>query len=141
MAKTVKGPKTLKAPKEPKAPRKQTRENPGKGHNIAEMRELVEKHSGAFFELSTAMESDMAGYRSDFGTLYDKVADATGLKKSVIIRELKRMKRKKKEAEQEAQMAADEREQTELWRSAAAGTQFGLFAEGELAKPAAEKTD
>lgn len=134
MAPKAKSPKKKK-PKAAKAPRKETRENPGQGHNIETLKEaggdIVEK----FLALSKDMASDMAGYRADFKTLYDDAANSLGLKKSVISRELKRILKNKLAEEKEREMASDEREQTILLRESLAGTPFGEWAAGELAPP------
>lgn len=134
MAEKAKKDGDKKAPKS----RKVIRDKPGAGHNVASLRadgvDIVEE----YLEKAAAMESDMAGYRSEFADLYAKAAETLGLKKSVVQAELKRILRAKKQHEKEQEMAADEREQTELWRSAMVGTQFGLFAEGDLAKPLGE---
>lgn len=118
-----------------KAPRKEVREKPGKGHNLEALREEGEGIVAEYLELAKSMDSDMAGYRSDFNDLYDKASDKLGIKKSVLSRELKRIRAAKKAEEKEQEMAPDEREQTELFREAMEGTPFGDYAAGELAKP------
>lgn len=127
--------KVVRAPKT-KSKRKETRENPGMGHNIASLRTDGAAFVERFLTLSESMASDMGGYRSDFKELYEEAAGDLGLKKSVITKELKRILANKKAAEKEAKMAADEREQSELWRAAMVGTQFELWSEGALAEPA-----
>ncbi len=124
-------PKTNK----PAKSRKGTRENPGAGHNSAQMAELATNHLEKYLALKDSMDSDMAGYRKDFDTLYEKAANEMGLKKSVITKELKRIAANKKAADKEKELAKDEREQTELFRSCFAGTPFEAFAEGDLATP------
>ena len=81
------------------------------------------------------MESDMAGYRSDINNLYEEAANDLGLKKSVVSKELKRIEAKKKAEDKEKEMAADEREQTELFRACFAGTPIEHLAGGDLAAP------
>ena len=131
-------PKQEKPPKEPRAPkaaapsRKAVREKPGLGHNSAEFREKVLEYTKAYLAKKEAMEADMAGYRSEINTIYEEGANALGLKKSVFSAELKRLERLKKEYEKAQKLAADEREQTEMWRAAHVGHQFELFVAGEL---------
>lgn len=124
-------PKAKKAAK----PRKQVRENPGLGHNAAKLAEDAVPFLERYLKLKEAMESDMAGYRSDINNLYEEAANELGLKKSVVSKELKRIEANKKAADKEKEMAADERQQTELFRSCFAGTPFEAFAEGDLAAP------
>lgn len=121
-----------------KATRKETRETPGKGHNIDALRKGGEAFVKQFIAKSEAMESDMAGYRSEIGDIYEKAAEKLGLKKSVVQAELKRILKAKKQHAKEQEMSADEREQTELWRTAMEGTQWELFAAGDLAEPLTE---
>lgn len=132
-----------KSAKKPKAPRKETRENPGKGHNSADLAENAVPLVEEYLKLKEAMESDMAGYRADINNLYEKAAGDLGLKKSVVAKELKRIEARKKAEAKEKELAPDEREQTELFRACFAGTPFEGLAEGELAKPDAkdEETD
>jgi len=127
-AKAPKVPKEAaeKKPKAAKANRKETRESPGAGHNLASLRAQGADFVERFINLSDAMASDMAGYRSDFKNLYEEAANDLGLKKSVITKELKRILANKKAAEAEKDMPADERQQ-----------QFEMFAAGDLA-PAPE---
>lgn len=127
--------KIAKPPKTPPAPRRETRENPGMGHNVTALREIGAPLVEEFIALYEQMESDMAGYRSDINTLYEKVAGDLGLKKTVVSKELKRILARKKAEAKEKEMASDERAQTELWRAAMAGTQFELWASGDLAEP------
>ena len=138
MAPKVKAPKEKKpkAPKTPKAPRKETRENPGQGHNIEALKEMGGEIVERFLNLSKDMASDMAGYRSDFNTLYDEAANSLGLKKSVLSRELKRILKNKLAEEKEREIASDEREQTILFREIMDGTPFGQWAAGQLAEAA-----
>lgn len=135
MAPKAKSPKEKK-PKAAKAPRKETRENPGQGHNIASLTELGGEITERFMQLSKDMASDMAGYRSDFNNLYDEASNKMGLKKSVITRELKRILKNKVAEEKEKEMEKDVREQTELFRTAMVGTQFEMWAKGDLAASA-----
>jgi anti-sigma-K factor RskA len=134
MAEKAKKDGDKKAPKT----RKVIRDKPGAGHNVASLRadgvDIIE----AYLDKVAAMESDMAGYRSEFADLYAKAAETLGLKKSVVQAELKRILGAKKQAEKEEEMAPDEREQTELWRSAMEGTPFGDYAAGQLADPKSE---
>lgn len=143
-AKIVKAPKKPKVakPKPPKADsnkapggRAETRETPGKGHNIASLREVGVDFVERYLALNKAMADDMAGYKSDFAKLYGDAKTALGLKEAVIKKELKRILANKRAMEAEQEMDASDREQTELWRSAMAGTQFEMFAEGDLAEP------
>lgn len=71
--KTAKASKEPKEPKEkkPRAARKETRENPGVGHNVASLRKQGSAFVERFLTLSDSMASDMAGYRSDFKELYE----------------------------------------------------------------------
>jgi hypothetical protein len=92
---------------------------------------LVER----YLKLKEAMESDMAGYRSDIKTLYEEAANELGLKQSVVAKELKRIEAKKKAEDKEKEMAPDERQQTILFRECFAGTPFEHLAEGDLAAP------
>lgn len=126
--------KVKKAPKE-RAPRKEVRENPGMGHNLTDLRAKIAPFVTRFIKLSDDMASDMAGYRSDFNTLYEEGAGEGGIKKSVLTKELKRIYANKKAEEKEKEMAPDEREQTELFRAAMEGTPFGDWAAGSLATP------
>lgn len=130
-----KKPKTAKPPKATKAKRKETRENPGIGHNIASLRTAGAEFVERFLKIHEAMDSDMGGYKSDFANLYEEAANDLGLKKSVVTKEFKRILANKKAAEKEAKMAADEREQSEMWRAAMVGTQFELWSSGDLAQP------
>lgn len=133
--------KKAAAPKGPKRNRKETREKPGMGHNVAALRKEGEAFVKRFITLSDAMASDMAGYRSDFNNLYEEAANDLGLKKSVITKELKRILANKKAAEAEAELPKDEREQIELWRGAMEGTQFELFAAGDLAESTVQASE
>lgn len=130
--------KVAKAPKK-KAPatKKETRENPGMGHNIAALRDEGVPYIERFLKLKASQESDMGSYAADFGNLYEEAAGVLGIKEEVLKRELNRLHKNKKAAEKEAEMKADEREQTELFRAAMEGTQFEMFVAGDLA-PAAE---
>lgn len=120
-----------------KSTRKQTREAPGKGHNIDKLRKDGEGIVKAYLAKKEAMESDMAGYRSEINEIYEKGAEKLGIKKSVLSAELKRIEKAKKQEAKESGMAPDEREQTELFRSSMEGTPFGDWAAGELAEAAA----
>lgn len=137
IVKAPKKPKASKPPKTPKAPggRAETRENPGKGHNVAALRDIGVDFVARFLKLDEQEQSDAAGYRADKKNLYYEASNALGLKSTVVQKELKRILANKRAKEKEAEMEAAEREQTELWRSAMAGTQFQLFSEGDLASP------
>lgn len=119
--------------KDKAATRKETRETPGKGHNIDKIRKDGEGIVKSYLAKKEAMESDMAGYRSEINDIYTKGAEKLGIKKSVLAKELKRIEKAKKEEAAEKEMAPDEREQTELFRSSMEGTPFGDWAAGELA--------
>lgn len=125
------------APKKPRATKKQTRENPGAGHNIASLRDEGLPYVERFLALKASQESDMASYASDFGNLYEEGAGVLGIKETVLKTELNRIHKNKKAAEKEAEMKADERAQTELFRASMEGTQFEMFARGDLADAAA----
>lgn len=127
--------KKKKASAKPKANRKETRENPGLGHNVNDLGKLAAPLVERYLTLKEAMESDMAGYRSDINNLYEEAANDLGLKKSVVSKELKRIETKKKAEDKEKEMAADERQQTILFRQCFAGTPFEHLAEGDLAAP------
>lgn len=127
--------KIAKAPKTPPAPRRETRTNPGMGHNVTALREIGEPLVDEFLKLYEQMESDMAGYRSDINNLYEKAAGDLGLKKTVVSKELKRILARKKAEAKEKEMAPDERQQTELFRASMEGTPFGDWAAGTLAEP------
>ena len=127
--------KAAAKPAKKKANRKETRENPGLGHNVNDLGKTATPLVERYLKLKEAMESDMAGYRSDINNLYEEAANDLGLKKSVVSKELKRIEAKKKAEDKEKEMAADEREQTELFRACFAGTPFEHLAEGDLAAP------
>lgn len=127
-------PKPVKE-KPAKPARKETRETPGAGHNAEKLRDLGQGVVEEFLKLSADMESDMAGYRSDFAKMYERAAGELGLKKSVLTAELKRILKRKKEEQKEKELAPDERQQTEIFRDAMAGTAFGDWAAGVLAAP------
>src|SRR5579862_2943139 len=122
-------------PKAEKASRKETRENPGMGHNVAALREIGEPLVEEFIKIYEAMESDMAGWRSDLNNFYEKAAGDLGLKKTVVSKELKRILARKKAEAKEKEMAPDERQQTEIFRASMEGTPFGNWAAGVLAEP------
>jgi hypothetical protein len=126
-----------KAAKKPKASRREVRDNPGMGHNIATLRDEGVPYIERFLALKASHESDNAGYAADFGKLYEEAAGVLGIKATVLKFELNRLHKNKKAAEKEAEMKADEREQTELFRSAMEGTQFEMFTAGDLADAAA----
>ena len=127
--------KAAAKPAKKKANRKETRENPGLGHNVNDLGKTATPLVERYLKLKEAMESDMAGYRSDINNLYEEAANDLGLKKSVVSKELKRIEAKKKAEDKEKEMAADEREQTELFRACFAGTPFESLAAGDLAAP------
>lgn len=135
-AKKAKKKVVKKAPKKPRNTKKETRENPGMGHNITALRDEGIPYVERFLELKKSQESDMASYASDFGTLYEEAAGVLGIKETVLKSELNRLHKNKKAAEKEAEMKADERQQTELFRSAMEGTQYQLFTAGDLADAA-----
>lgn len=127
--------KIAKPPKAEKAARREVRESPGLGHNIAAIRDQGAPYVERYLKLTDAMDSDMAGYRSDINNLYEEASGDLGMKKTVISKELKRIRANQKAAAKEKEMAADEREQTEMWRAAMVGTQFEIFSAGDLAQP------
>lgn len=136
--------KVEKAPKAAKAKKKgrrETRDNPGAGHNLETMQAESGEVIADYLDLSEKMASDMAGYAADFATLYEKGANTLGMKSSVLQKELKRILAKKKAAEKEAEMAKDEREQTEMFRAAQVGGQYEMFAEGDLAAPSEKASE
>lgn len=126
----------------PKKGRKAVREAPGKGHNTEALGADYEEIAKAYLEKKEAMESDMAGYRSEINDIYTKGAEKLGVKKTVLSTELKRLERKKKDEAKEQEMAPDEREQTELLRTALTAQMgdLGRWAVGKLAKPNARKS-
>ena len=124
-----------KAAAKPKYGRKEVRENPGLGHNVNDLGKKATPFVDRYLALKASMESDMAGYRTDIKNLYEEAANDLGLKKSVVAKELKRIEAKKKAEDKEKEMAADERQQTELFRACFAGTPFEHLAEGDLAAP------
>ena len=83
------------------------------------------------------MDSDMAGYRSDFKNAYEAAANDIGVKKSIIIKEFKRALKIKRELEKERMLAQDERDTIEALRTAMDGTPMGDYFAGMLAEPAA----
>lgn len=127
--------KAAAKPAKKKANRKETRENPGLGHNVNDLGKTAAPLVDRYLKLKEAMESDMAGYRSDINNLYEEAANDLGLKKSVVSKEMKRIEAKKKAEAKEKEMAQDEREQTILFRACFAGTPFEALAEGDLAAP------
>lgn len=135
-----------KTPEAPPAPgpaqtRKETRENPGKDHNIADLAKLGADFVDRYLLLNAGMESDKAGYMTDIGKVYTEASNALGIKESVIQREFKRILKNKKDAEKEAEMKTDERQQTVLFRTFMGSTQYELFTAGELAPAAGETAD
>lgn len=129
---TKKAAKKPAADKAPKRGRKETRTTPGAGHNLASLRKAGANFAERFMTLCDSMDSDMAGYRADIKVLYEEAANETGLKKSVVTKELKRIRANKKAAEAEAEMAPDERAQTTMWRAAMEDTKWGQYSQGDL---------
>lgn len=132
--------KTTKKAAKPKAKKKKA---PAalpapRDHNISEVREELEKGVNRVIKLHDDMGSEIGRYRSDIGHALEKVSDATGIKKSVIAREVRRIIRVRNERESEAEMALAEREQTILFRHALEKTQLELFSAGELAPSVVE---
>lgn len=127
--------KKAAAKKAPKASRKEVRENPGLGHNVNDLGKAAAPLVERFLALKKTQRSDMSGYAADFKTIYEEAANDLGLKQSVVAKELKRIDAKKLAEEKEKEMAADERQQTILFRQCFAGTPFEHLAAGDLAAP------
>lgn len=138
MAKSKKKAELKKAakPKAAKKSRKAVREDSrGMGDNINAIRKLAEPFMKRLFALQERMESDMGGYRSDFGELYEKASNEIGCKPAVLKREFRRALARKKELEAEADMDSAERDQVDALRVSMEGTQFEMFFVGDLALP------
>ncbi len=118
-----------------KQTRKQTTQGAGLGHNITEIRAQATPFFEKMFNLQADMDSDAAGYRSDFKNLYEEAANAMGVKKSVVIKEYKRALRNKREQEKERMMDAQERDTAETLRAAMEGTPMYEWFAGQIAKP------
>lgn len=159
--KKAKKPKAAKAAKEPKAkkPKAADKDWPddkaagGKtrkektaaatglvGRDLSNLRATAEEEFSELFKMQEDMESDMAGYRSDFAKSYDKTAEKLGVKKGFIIKEFKRALKIKREIEKEKMLTNDEVGEIEALRDMFKGTGFGDFFAGKVARPSkAEK--
>jgi len=134
MAESVKG--AAKPKDKEKKPKAAASEN-GLGHNL----DVLRKKGGAamerLFKLQKTMDSELAGFRSDFAHAYEEEAEKLGMKKGILIKEFKRALAKKRQEEKELMMEKDERESVEALRAALEGTPMGKWFEGELARPPA----
>lgn len=117
--KVSRSPRTQSEPAAAKRSRREVRDNPGPamGHNLNKVRDAALPLVKKFFNLQDAMDSDMAGYRKDFKDLYEEAANEIGMKKSLVVKEFKRLLRNKREEEKEMMMERAEADQVDMLRA------------------------
>lgn len=121
----------------PAAAKDKPKGKPGKGHNITELRKSLAPYVTDIMKMYDEMEEDHGSHVTRIGNKFEKVGEATGFGTGKLRSEIARMRRRQKEIAKEQEMDEDEREETERFREALAGTPMAKWAEGELAKPKA----
>lgn len=107
------------------------------GHNLEVLKTKGEKGMKRLFKLQDTMDSEAAGFRSDFNVAYEEISDELGIPKKLIMGEYKRALKIKRQKEKEMMLEPSERETIEAFRTAMEGTPMGDWFKGGLA-PAAK---
>lgn len=106
---------------------------PAKGHNSIDPKK-AEAGVKEILKAFDAMEADSGAHRNKIKELYEKHANATGMTRKNLRKEVANIRREKARQAEELEMEQDERDEIEAFRKSMAGTPFGAFVGGELAK-------
>lgn len=107
---------------------------PAKTHNLDEVRKKLAPFVKAITDAYDKMEEVHGSHVLTINHKFDTAAEATGLPKSLLRKEIARIRRRIKEEAREQEMSEEEREDTEKFRDAMDGTPFGVYAAGQLAQ-------
>lgn len=104
-----------------------------KGHNLDEVRKKMLPFVKGIDDAYDKMEEVHGSHVLTINHKFDTAAEATGIPKAILRREIARMRRRKKELAREQEMSEEERDDVEKLRDAMDGTPFGAFFAGRLA--------
>ena len=107
-------------------------EKPGKGHNSIDAKK-AETGVKEILKAFTAMEADSGAHRNKIKELYEKHANASGMTRKNLRKEVANIRREQARQAEELEMEQDERDEIEAFRDAMKGTPFAAYVGGKLA--------